>query len=761
MALADGAYIIVNANSGKVLDVKGGSEKSGANVQQYTANGTDAQKWAVTSQTGGTQIMCSLTGRVLDVSKGTMANGANVQQWGDNDSEAQRWVLTEDGKTATYGGKTYPTYVIKSAKDETFAIDVKSASTADGANVQIYKANNTNAQRWMFVPVMAMTTGGTYEIVSALDTSLCVDISAASTANGAKAQVYTRNGTNAQIFEAEVNTESQLVRLAATHSGKALDSDGAESNGTKVHQWAKTNNNDNQWWLIERNGTATVGGQKVPTYRLITKASSGRCMDVAGAKKAAGTQLQMYEINGSAAQRFAFIKTEMLGASIPAPTNMDAVVQGRGELEHELSFYCDEKQYQARYRVNTYSADHKSVVNGGWHSLDDVADIARDGWGDAWEPTFKVSQSGNVTIPTAADAVITPNVCDKIVYDIEVRAFRSSYGSTKSKAHGPVTRSTVVFTLQPELTIKSVRMTAKGAEIALSCDYPHAGNRYGAEIWMNGERIARRETVTGSGSATVKIPLSSLGRILLAGDEVEVRASVITADGGSDSKRENVNVTYAGGAISAPTTITYDADTLSANIACPNAVGGTCFLEVTDGGNTRLVECLELADGVWRVPYPFGVHWRVAILRDAGSGMVIGTAEGDAPETDEYVWLWGETWEDCLRLRANADDRPRQSRSHGTDSATAITTGRTRPITFGGTTVSLDLWVHAATFGDTIPHSTRADVERLTWSLGDGWYPVFRSPKGDWHRVAVTEVETGWDNGIWSHAQVKQEAVEL
>lgn len=761
MAISDGTYLIINAKSGKALDVKGGSEKSGANVQQYTPNNSDAQIWAVTQQGDYWQIMCSLTDRVLDVYNGTMANGTNVQQWADKDSDAQRWQLVADGNSATYGGKTYSTYVIKCKKNTTYVLDVSGGSTAAGANIQIWSYNSTAVQqRWMLVPIIAMTEKGTYSIVSALDTSLCVDIGGASTANGAKAQVYTRNDTNAQIFEAEVNAQSQLVRLVATHSGKALDSDGATKNGTKVHQWAKANT-DNQWWLIERYGTAKVDGQTVPTYRLRTRAASGRCMDVAGGKSAAGTLLQCWNDAAVAAQKFAFVKTEMLGESIPAPTGCDAVVQGRGYLTHPITFYCDETKYQARHRVFTYSIDHKSTTNGGWHSLDDAVDTAREGWSDAWTPTFTVRKGGEITVPdTFADATLEAGVLDKLVWEIEIRAFRSSYGTTHSKAHGPVTRSIITFTLKPELTVNSVAMAASGVEVSLSCDYPHAGNRYAAELWLNGERVARQETATGAGTAKVKIPISSMGRMLLVGDEVEVRASVLTADGGTDSKRVTMPVTWTGGVTGATATVSMDTDTLSAIVSCPGAAGGKCMLEVTDGGVARLVECLELPDGTWRVPYPFGTHWRAIVFRNVSGGWVMSVVEGDSSSVDEYVWLWGEEWDDCLRLRANADDRPRQSRSHGTDSATSVTTGRVRPVAFGGTSVSLDLSVEAATFGDSIPHSKRVDVERLSWALGDGWYPVFRSPKGDWHRVAVTRVDTGWDNGLWDRAHVEQEAVQ-
>jgi len=48
----DGYYKFYNVNSGKVLDVSGGSTASGANVQQWNDNDTNATKWTLTLVTG-------------------------------------------------------------------------------------------------------------------------------------------------------------------------------------------------------------------------------------------------------------------------------------------------------------------------------------------------------------------------------------------------------------------------------------------------------------------------------------------------------------------------------------------------------------------------------------------------------------------------------------------------------------------------------------------------------------------------------------
>ena len=69
MALDDGTYVVVNANSGMALDVRGASDRSGENVQQWAVNRGDAQIWSLVTTDGTSALRCSLTGRTLDGQK--------------------------------------------------------------------------------------------------------------------------------------------------------------------------------------------------------------------------------------------------------------------------------------------------------------------------------------------------------------------------------------------------------------------------------------------------------------------------------------------------------------------------------------------------------------------------------------------------------------------------------------------------------------------------------------------------------------------
>lgn len=140
--LPNGTYVIANASSGTVLDVSAGSHDSGANVQVYTANFTDAQKWAVSHDENGYVTFTNLgSGKVLDVSAGLKTLGTNVQQYDGNGSAAQKWIVMrqEDGSMA-----------VVSALSSTICLDIQDEPAASGSNVRVYARDGSPSQRFSF-----------------------------------------------------------------------------------------------------------------------------------------------------------------------------------------------------------------------------------------------------------------------------------------------------------------------------------------------------------------------------------------------------------------------------------------------------------------------------------------------------------------------------------------------------------------------------------------------------------------------------------
>ena len=71
-------------------------------------------------------------------------------------------------------------------------VDIAAASSANGTAVQLYDCNGTAAQTW------TVATDGTLRGLGK-----CLDVTAAGTANGSLVQIYDCNGTGAQVWQAQ------------------------------------------------------------------------------------------------------------------------------------------------------------------------------------------------------------------------------------------------------------------------------------------------------------------------------------------------------------------------------------------------------------------------------------------------------------------------------------------------------------------------------------------------------------------------------
>ena len=140
-----------------------------------------------------------------------------------------KWLAGSTGTTPPPGGGT-PTGQITGYGGK--CVDVNAASSANGTAVQLYDCNGTSAQSW---------TVGTDGTLRAL--GKCMDVTGASTANGAKVQLYDCNGTAAQQWTHQSNGE-----LVNTGSGKCLDATGPSSaNGTRLQIWTCSDSANQQW----------------------------------------------------------------------------------------------------------------------------------------------------------------------------------------------------------------------------------------------------------------------------------------------------------------------------------------------------------------------------------------------------------------------------------------------------------------------------------------------------------------------------------
>jgi hypothetical protein len=117
-------------------------------------------------------------------------------------------------------------------------VDVASASSVNGTQVQLYTCNGTSAQQW---------TVGTDGTIRAL--GKCLDVASAGTANGTRVQIYDCNGSGGQQWRFD---SGELVN---PNSGKCLDATGVSSaDGTPLQIWS-CSGAANQFWTLPGGGT--------------------------------------------------------------------------------------------------------------------------------------------------------------------------------------------------------------------------------------------------------------------------------------------------------------------------------------------------------------------------------------------------------------------------------------------------------------------------------------------------------------------------
>lgn len=226
---------------------------------------------------------------VLDVSGGSSSNGANVQLYGYNGSNAQKWSVSFDDQ----GYATIKN--LGSGK----VLDASYGSSSNGTNVWQYQGSDGNkAQKWRIVS----NDDGTVSIVSALSPTSVVDVNGASTADGANVQLWSSNGSAAQKFSfvsisPEVTADGQAELEDGWYTfSTALDM----SSKIDIRDWSKANGANAQIWSDTGWQNQTYKVTKVDNgFYSIVSAWSNKALDVDGGRVVPGAKIQQWDYSSS------------------------------------------------------------------------------------------------------------------------------------------------------------------------------------------------------------------------------------------------------------------------------------------------------------------------------------------------------------------------------------------------------------------------------------------------------------------------------
>ncbi len=300
----NGYYSIYTELADRVLDVASASRAEGANVQIYDDNGSDAQLWRAESLGNGIYRFASkVSGKYLTMGSNAPANGTNVQLNRLGTAGVQSFYLSrtadsQNDRVAPHQFLANGTYLIASAMNENKVLDIPSADGRQGANVRLYDRNDTAAQRYTFM----YHGDGTYTIYNAT-TGRVLDVAGANRDNGANVQLYDSNNSLAQRWKVDVTVDG-YYRIISALSNKVLDlAERRTDNGTNVQLWDYGGGMNQKFTLIHAPQAADM---KEGVYELHSAVNDRKVADLPGGSMDDGSNLQIYDGNGSRAQRFIF-----------------------------------------------------------------------------------------------------------------------------------------------------------------------------------------------------------------------------------------------------------------------------------------------------------------------------------------------------------------------------------------------------------------------------------------------------------------------
>lgn len=274
----DAVYTITNRLSSKCLDVKEAGMANGAGLQQWTCNGTNAQKFRLASQGGDVYSLVAIhSGKTLSVQNSFAQDTTPVIQWDFSNTANQKFrvVPSVNGSYTvrfTHAGK---------------CMDVAGTSSVDGKAVHQYECVGVADQDWIFKKVTDIhpnSLEGNYALVNAYSKK-CLDVQSKSMANGALAQQWDCGSEPNQRFYLKW-ADGYTYNLVATHSNKCLTvKDASQGDLVNVIQ-SDCVGSANQKVTV----TPSVNG----SY-LVRFVHSNKCMDVSGTSSDNGKLVLQYE----------------------------------------------------------------------------------------------------------------------------------------------------------------------------------------------------------------------------------------------------------------------------------------------------------------------------------------------------------------------------------------------------------------------------------------------------------------------------------
>ena len=321
------------------------------------------------------------------------------------------------------------TVTFKTAPEKNARIVIKyttsSSITVESAQTEV------TSQLWMFVPISYMWPGtGVYEIVSALNEDLVVDVASGSKSNGASVVLHARNREAHQKFYI-THTDQGTIQFRPCHSKKAIaDTKVGKKAGNAVTQEAYAAEGPKQTWLATNSHyRMKIGTVSYNLYNVALVAGDGLVLDAKWKAGVSGEHIYVNQKESSVeeSQLWAFVPSSSPLSKVWTPADLEVRLEDLAEDDDPEPGFNGRTSVPMMFRsswsytnLKTDDTDSKFQIrcrfrtkgkSGEWRDWCDWRDAKKgltgnDGWGDAWkESGVRITKKGknkryfDLTIP--------------------------------------------------------------------------------------------------------------------------------------------------------------------------------------------------------------------------------------------------------------------------------------------------------------------------------------------------------------------------
>ncbi|WP_051838262.1 RICIN domain-containing protein [Streptomyces sp. NRRL F-2580] len=245
-------YVLVNRNSGKVLDDRAFATNNGAAVVQWVRHGGANQQWRfIDAGDGYYRLQNRNSGKVLDDNNWSKTAGSGIVQWSDLNGTNQQFQLA----------KSPDGYVRLLNRFSGMAVEVHNGSKADGGDVVQNRDWSGANQQWQLVPAGSVgsagtptATGGSVPTSQAPSGTRPSPTSSPTTGGGSSTTRFMGSSTvliGGSMPDASATAAPFDVRYAYVHSQPAPSSD--------YYSASKCQDAWKSWWGCWSGGTTAPG----------------------------------------------------------------------------------------------------------------------------------------------------------------------------------------------------------------------------------------------------------------------------------------------------------------------------------------------------------------------------------------------------------------------------------------------------------------------------------------------------------------------